>query len=161
MRPTARTRPVGAARQGAFTLIELLVVVAVIVILAALILPAVSSSFRSAVGTHCISNLHQISEAFMSYVKQHKGFMPPKGSPSGSPPHRFPKWYHNLETFIRTDAKSIFANRSCCFTSRPSRSTRSKPSFLRPRWRNQDWREESTALSPTGARTMGLPSLLR
>ena len=107
--PRGPLDPPRAGRWGGFTLIELLVVVAVIVILAALVLPTVTASFRSAVGAHCISNLRQISEAFICYVKQHKGFMPPKGSPSSSPPHRFPKWYHNLETFIYTDAKSIFA----------------------------------------------------
>jgi prepilin-type N-terminal cleavage/methylation domain-containing protein/prepilin-type processing-associated H-X9-DG protein len=83
-----------------FTLIELLVVIAVIGILAALLMPAVLRAMKSATATNCKSNLHQIGNAFLLYEKQHGGFMPPTGSPSGSPPHRFPYWYKNLGPFV-------------------------------------------------------------
>ena len=90
------TRP---RHPDAFTLIELLVVVAVIGILAALLMPAVLSALRSATTTHCKSNLRQIGTGLMAYVTQHDGFVPPTGSPSGAPPHRYPYWYKNLAPF--------------------------------------------------------------
>jgi len=64
--PAARRRP-----RAAFTLIELLVVVAVISILAALLMPAILSSLRSAATANCKSNLRQTHAAFINYAKQH------------------------------------------------------------------------------------------
>lgn len=107
----SRRLPRQRERHG-FTLIELLVVIAVIVILAALLLPTLSSSQRSAVDISCVSNLSQIAKAFQYYINQHKGFMPPSGSPGAPPPRRFPRWHLNLEPFIRVEKQaehSIFA----------------------------------------------------
>jgi prepilin-type N-terminal cleavage/methylation domain-containing protein len=84
-----------------FTLIELLVVVAVIGILAALLMPAVVGSMKSAKTVSCRNNLKQIGAAFMMYVKRHDGFMPAVGSPGRRPPHRFPYWHKNLNTLLR------------------------------------------------------------
>jgi prepilin-type N-terminal cleavage/methylation domain-containing protein/prepilin-type processing-associated H-X9-DG protein len=60
----------------AFTLIELLVVIAVIVILASLLLPAISRSKERARSTACISNLRQIGIALQLYVQDHENKMP-------------------------------------------------------------------------------------
>ena len=60
----------------AFSLIELLVTIAIIGILAALILPALSQAKESGRATLCRSNLHQIGLALQMYVGENKNRMP-------------------------------------------------------------------------------------
>lgn len=57
----------------AFTLIELLVVVAIIAILSALLLPALRGAKESAKRSTCVSNLHQLGIALLSYAGDHDG----------------------------------------------------------------------------------------
>ncbi len=60
-----------------FTLIELLVVVAIIAILAALLLPALSMAREKSKSINCQSNLSQIGKAMTLYLEDARGFFPP------------------------------------------------------------------------------------
>lgn len=60
----------------AFTLIELLVVVAIISVLIALLLPALSAAREVAKKTTCQSNIHQLKIGFMMYCEDSRDFLP-------------------------------------------------------------------------------------
>lgn len=59
---------IGPNASSAFTVLELLVVIAILVVLTALLLPAITQAKMKARRTQCISNLHQMSIALHSYL---------------------------------------------------------------------------------------------
>jgi prepilin-type N-terminal cleavage/methylation domain-containing protein len=98
--------PVGRAarrvRRAGFTLVELLVVLAVIVVLAALLLPVLSEARAKARQTRCLSQMRQIAQAHLLYLQdwdeQFPGWWqggPPRPAPFG--PYRF--WPELLQTY--------------------------------------------------------------
>ncbi len=69
-------RCLSRTRGKAFTLIELLVVVAIIAILAALLLPALSAAREKARRTACATNLNQMGTAIAAYTGDYGEYLP-------------------------------------------------------------------------------------
>jgi prepilin-type N-terminal cleavage/methylation domain-containing protein/prepilin-type processing-associated H-X9-DG protein len=79
MQPLPESCRVGEEKRSpaAFTLIELLVVIAIIAILAALLLPVLSSAKGKAYRITCMSNLTQLQKGWHLYITDNSDWMPP------------------------------------------------------------------------------------
>lgn len=73
----------GSLHAGGFTLVELLVVMAIISLLAALLLPALSVAKAHALSTGCKNHLQQMGQAFKMYVDDHQSRYPYYIGPPG------------------------------------------------------------------------------
>jgi general secretion pathway protein G len=79
-------------RLAGFTLIELLAVVGIIVVLAALLMPAVNGYLERAQGVVCAQNLRQIGAGLHIYISENNGHFP-NGALDFSPNENELCWY--------------------------------------------------------------------
>src|SRR5580704_13403117 len=70
----------GLKKTEAFTLIELLVVIAIIAILAAILMPVLSSARERANQIYCLNNMRQWGLAFHMYCDDNNGYVPAEGN---------------------------------------------------------------------------------
>ena len=70
-------RPTRPHDDRAFTLVELLVVVGIIAVLIAILMPALGRARESARRVNCMSNLRQLTTAWLAYAQANKGRLVP------------------------------------------------------------------------------------
>lgn len=89
-------------RTRAFSLVELLVVLAIIAILAAILLPALSNAKKKAMQADCAANLRQWGLAFRMYADDNDDFLPRRGQ--GVQPlakvDRPEDWFNSLPFYL-------------------------------------------------------------
>jgi prepilin-type N-terminal cleavage/methylation domain-containing protein len=95
-------------RRG-FTLIELLVVIAIIAILAAILFPVFARAREAARRTACVSNMKQVTSAFMLYTQDYDEVLPYHWTPaptSGGDIANYatstlPVWINSLMPYVK------------------------------------------------------------
>jgi len=74
-----------------FTLVELLVVIGIIALLISILLPSLGRAREQAKVTQCLSNLRELTKAWMLYADEHKGVVSPAMTGPG-------QWVDNGDT---------------------------------------------------------------
>jgi len=97
--PTRKPSVTSPTATHGFTLIELLSVIAIIAILAAILLPALSSARERSRGIFCLNNTRQLTLAWQLYADDHEGFLPYNLGMAGSSFRTNLNWVNNVMTW--------------------------------------------------------------
>lgn len=107
----------GGRRKYGFTLIELLVVVAIIAILAAMLMPALTQARERARAAACMSNMKQIGVAIAMYTNEWDGYMPPAGTQIWYSSSVVGSWIYTVHPYLTgrtwhwtTSSKTLICN---------------------------------------------------
>jgi prepilin-type N-terminal cleavage/methylation domain-containing protein/prepilin-type processing-associated H-X9-DG protein len=92
-------------RRG-FTLIEMLVVIAIIALLAAILVPAVTNSISKAKNIQCMSNMRGLGQAMLQYALQNNQVLP-MASDNSQPSGQWAWSYRLLDAGIFPDYGSV------------------------------------------------------
>jgi prepilin-type N-terminal cleavage/methylation domain-containing protein/prepilin-type processing-associated H-X9-DG protein len=113
MKITGRGRLASPEKPGrglcAFTLIELLVVIAIIAILAAMMLPALSSAKEAGRRIACLSNMVQLSLASQMYVNDNQGLYPPRCETNSWPNQFYDDYGKNVKVLLCPTDTALFS----------------------------------------------------
>jgi len=114
-------------RQNGFTLIELLVVIAIIAMLAALLLPAMSSARETARTAACASNMRQVAMACRLYAQDNDSKFPDNVNATAVPTcdyasDPYPVWINLIQSNYLANAKRLFACPSAKIAPGPTAS---------------------------------------
>jgi hypothetical protein len=93
-----------------FTLVELLVVIAVLALLAGLALPALLKTSEASNQTKCLSNMRQLSAAYLLMVADKDGVLVPNSGGGDT-------WYNAVDDYIPTKLVTSEDWRSLCCPS--------------------------------------------
>ncbi|MEN8662453.1 MAG: type II secretion system protein [Lentimonas sp.] len=89
-------------KHSAFTLIELLTVIAIIGVLAAILIPAISNVREKSHEATCTSNLRQVSSAYLLMIADNKNILIPAIPAEGSGAAQDSKWYNSTNNTNHT-----------------------------------------------------------
>ncbi len=87
-----------------FTLVEMLVVVAIIMLLAAMLLPVYEVATKQAEATSCLSNLHHLGVAASLYADDYDDRIVPAQVTGGPPGYPYTGWGLLLQPYVRNEA---------------------------------------------------------
>lgn len=88
-----------ATAPSAFTLVELMAVMAIIGVLAAILLPALSAARERSRGVFCLNNTRQLTLAWQLYADDHEGWLPYNLAMAGSSFRTNINWVNNVMTW--------------------------------------------------------------